>query len=396
MKEKIIKDLKNGSSRSLGEFLESGRKKLFFGQGRQAVICFDICQRIGVDIEAILGSRYSVRSRVLPMDIPFFLVKEFPGNAEEYDVLIAINEKANEEIKGLLGEYGFQHIYYSDDWNKTNVEYRESSIKCFLDWKMEGAYHENDEILEWNGFKIWSGVNQPEEYSSMLQGEFFDIIAPSIFGNSEYVLEGAYEDFSEGVFIEKGDIVLDLGANIGMFSCVAACKGEMVYAFEPTPDTKKLLDKQTLLYDNMMSEDYAVSNQVGTSSFYVFVSEDSKDTGCNTILQGRLGEAQAREIEVRTTTIDEFVRMRGLPSVDFIKADIEGAERYMLEGAKETLAKFAPKLALCTYHLPDDPEVMKQLILQYNPNYIIKQGEKKLWAHVPKRNGDEAWVSKAD
>lgn len=83
-------------------------------------------------------------------------------------------------------------------------------------------------------------------------------------------------------------------------------------------------------------------------------------------------------------TIDSFVEMQQLESVDFIKADIEGAERYMLEGAKETLKKYAPKLSLCTYHLPDDPEVMEELILKYNPDYIIKHTETKLYAYVPK------------
>ncbi|GHS89510.1 hypothetical protein AGMMS49957_12890 [Synergistales bacterium] len=41
--------------------------------------------------------------------------------------------------------------------------------------------------------------------------------------------------------------------------------------------------------------------------------------------------------------------------MEFIKTDIEGYERHMLKGAAKTLKRFAPKLALCTYRLPDDP-----------------------------------------
>jgi hypothetical protein len=57
----------------------------------------------------------------------------------------------------------------------------------------------------------------------------------------------------------------------------------------------------------------------------------------------------------------------------------------MLKGAKKILKKHAPKLAICTYHLPDDPEVLRRLILDANPAYKIHQGHMKLYAHVPNR-----------
>ena len=108
------------------------------------------------------------------------------------------------------------------------------------------------------------------------------------------------------------------------------------------------------------------------------MSDDDSYTLGNAILtDGQTGSA------VEITTVDAFVRDQRLARVDFIKADIEGYERHMLRGARETLARFAPKLALCTYHFPDDPEVLETLIKEANPAYEVVQKRKKLYAAVP-------------
>ncbi len=105
------------------------------------------------------------------------------------------------------------------------------------------------------------------------------------------------------------------------------------------------------------------------------------DTGSSFITNT---DASKEITTAETVTLDSFVRENNLERVDFIKADIEGFERHMLQGAQETLRKFAPKLALCTYHLPDDPQVLENLIKQANPNYNVVQKRKKLYASVPK------------
>jgi Methyltransferase FkbM domain len=58
-----------------------------------------------------------------------------------------------------------------------------------------------------------------------------------------------------------------------------------------------------------------------------------------------------------------------LPGVDFIKMDIEGAERHALAGASRLLATYKPRLAICIYHGPDDPEVVPRVIRAANGTY---------------------------
>ena len=72
-------------------------------------------------------------------------------------------------------------------------------------------------------------------------------------------------------------------------------------------------------------------------------------------------------------TIDDIVNSLAVDDINFIKMDIEGAERYALAGASKTISRFKPKMALCTYHLPDDPEVIKSLAFKAYPGYKFKQ-----------------------
>jgi hypothetical protein len=64
------------------------------------------------------------------------------------------------------------------------------------------------------------------------------------------------------------------------------------------------------------------------------------------------------------------VKERNLPRVDFIKADIEGAECAMLLGAAETIRKYRPKMALCIYHRDStDHWLVPETLLSICRNY---------------------------
>jgi hypothetical protein len=67
--------------------------------------------------------------------------------------------------------------------------------------------------------------------------------------------------------------------------------------------------------------------------------------------------------------LDDIADELKLGRVDFIKMDIEGAERHALAGARRLLAAHKPRLAICIYHAPDDPEVIPRVVREANDTY---------------------------
>ena len=207
-----------------------------------------------------------------------------------------------------------------------------------------------------------------------------DILAEHILSRSledYYKLldcDGSYE--INEVTLHSNDVVIDAGANMGVFSMFAVAKGAAkVYAFEPMEYICEILTRNINInhYENIVAVvPLALSNNTGTNAIYYTIGhlQDASFV---------IGNGNTERM-IPCTTLDEWVQEKRITRVDFIKADIEGSERDFLTGAQETLRKFKPRLAICTYHLPDDPQVLAQLIRKANPEYKIIQKRKKLYA----------------
>ena len=194
--------------------------------------------------------------------------------------------------------------------------------------------------------------------------------------------EGPYE--TEDVQLKESDIVIDAGANMGIFSVLAASKGAYVYAFEPQHqifDTLLSNVKANGFEDRISVVPLGLSNEPCTVDFFE-VDGKTGSSRMSEIANNKLMEKirVARSYEIECTSIDKWVNNNNIKRIDFIKADIEGAERLMLTGAKETMARFKPRLAICSYHLPDDPQILATIIKEANPTYQIDQRKFKLYA----------------
>ena len=167
---------------------------------------------------------------------------------------------------------------------------------------------------------------------------------------------GYFEHGSELFFeslLKPNMRVIDLGANLGIYTLRALRKKCMVFAYEPTPRTFDLL-RQNIKASGfaesgrIQAYQMAVSDQCGTINFY----ENPSMCGHNSIY----GESGQQPIEVSVTTLDS--QLDTLQRIDLIKMDIEGAEYHALLGMRELIRR--------------NPDL--QIIMEFAPEHIRRAG----------------------
>ena len=184
---------------------------------------------------------------------------------------------------------------------------------------------------------------------------------PSGFAKGDYILDRIDTWLLESYRLPglceavPGDIVLDCGTYTGntslYFAGKVGPKGH-VYGFEPSPKNFKIYARNMRAQANVTPVNAAVYDTCGTLSFL------EGDEG------SRVGGAG---VQVAATALDGFCRERGISRVDFIKMDVEGAELQALNGAREIIQKFTPKMALSAYHKQDDLLTLPALVEDIAP-----------------------------
>lgn len=140
-------------------------------------------------------------------------------------------------------------------------------------------------------------------------------------------------------FSTPGDVLLDVGANLGY---VTACFLKRVLnstaiAVEPQPFIVDLLRRNLAQFgDRQRVFPIALSNENGEAWFYV----DPQNRGKSRLVPPTFAGAQ--RIEARAAS--DFLAQLTLPRIDLFKIDVEGHEQKILESAKDRLRSLQPKV----------------------------------------------------
>lgn len=139
-----------------------------------------------------------------------------------------------------------------------------------------------------------------------------------------------------GFEIAPPDTVVDIGAQIGIFTAFAASQASRgrVISFEPHPDNFHLLDqnRRQNRFPHVTVYNRAVAATAGRHEFFA----SAFNTGGHSLYQ-QPGSAQ--RFEVQTVRLEDVLREQGVSVVDYLKIDCEGAEREILRSLSEDLVR---------------------------------------------------------
>jgi FkbM family methyltransferase len=146
--------------------------------------------------------------------------------------------------------------------------------------------------------------------------------------------------------LKPGDVFYDVGANFGFFSLLAGRlvgSDGVVYAFEPVRENAAMIERNARLNQmhNITVFEVALSDRTGRSELLL-----ANYPGGAALKSAGPPPDFAGSLEVKTSTIDDFVGLRRGRPPDVVKIDVEGAELDVLHGMVNTLKETSGKLII--------------------------------------------------
>lgn len=208
-------------------------------------------------------------------------------------------------------------------------------------------------IFRW----VWRGGNIIEVQGNKMYIDVFDP-SPALRKTFQaYAMNLVHEEATTRLFrklLHPGNVVLDLGANIGYFTLIAAravgATGRVV-SFEPERRNFWYLSKNVSIngLKQVTTHQMAIAEKSGWTKLYLCSYDSGHHTinqfqGIAAISRGRRYQEEA--VDIRTVRVDDILDEMGIGHVDVIKMDVEGAEALAVAGMRKTLLQNNVKVFL--------------------------------------------------
>ncbi len=321
----------------LWDYLKTAQKPiLLYGMGNGADMIIGVLESLGISYADTFASDGFVRGHSFHGK----RVLSYSEAKEKYGDFITLMTFAvhDEETLGRIRQMCLEGEFYSPSVPVASAElFTADYLK------------ENAERFE-NAYELLC-----DEHSKRA---FLNVLRFRISGKPEYLFEIMYEKkrlYEEILKLTDKETIVDLGAYDGdtIREFLEATKGKYrkLIALEPDAKNFRKLESKTAALENIER--------------YNLGASDKKETLLFAKKGGRNSRVDEGGIPVSFDSVDNIVKEK----ITLLKMDIEGAEARALEGARETIRKYLPKLYICGYHRNEDlfllPEKIKALDSRY-------------------------------
>jgi FkbM family methyltransferase len=160
-----------------------------------------------------------------------------------------------------------------------------------------------------------------------------------------------------GFKIQKNDVVIDIGAHIGIFSLYASqnCTNGKILCYEPSIENYQLLQHNISenKVNNIFPNNSVVSNTTGTVKFYI-----NTDNTANSMY-----DSTSESIQVKSQTLKNIFDSNNLNVCDYLKLDCEGAEYDIIESLPDEYFKKIKQIYI-EYHFGDSKSDMLENMIK--------------------------------
>lgn len=190
-------------------------------------------------------------------------------------------------------------------------------VHVLKDWWGTRVWKRTTEVLTPLGFKLVSGFHPA--YKLMREGKF-EIEETAIISR----------------LLGHAEVFVDVGANLGYYTCLASQHGKQVVAFEPQPQNLSCLMRNVTVngYEQQVEIfPLALSNRPGVLTLYGASGPSAS------LIKGWAGYSASYKQLIPVSTLDVVLNTRFLDKQLFVKIDVEGAEYQVLSGAQAVLSR---------------------------------------------------------
>ncbi len=324
---------------------------VLFGAAKMGFIYVELCKKTNIKIITFCDNDRKKNNTYLKNILiisPQTLQKYFKNNTQ-----IIVTSLYDEEIIKQLSKLGFKNV-----WSHTYFSTLYAKKFSILAW----TNYINDIINSRN--RIIKCFNYLDDNDS--KRTFINILKYRLTLDRKH-LKDIYNSFSdvyfdqEIIYLDKSEVFLDGGAyngdTIKPFLKLTKKRFKKAFCFEPD------LESYSLLKDYVRKELKNFKVKVlpyglGKNEEIVYFTNEGN-------LQSKI--SNMGRTKVKLFPIDKYIYEK----FTFIKLDIEGYEKEALLGAKKTIKRDKPKLAVCVYHYQTDLWNIPLLIKKINPRYKI-------------------------